>query len=397
LIGQAVMLAGGRGTRLGELARHIPKPVLEVGGQPFLGHVLWNLARHGVTDVVLAVGHLQQQVKTHIGDGSQFGVTVRYVTETQALGTAGGLRNCADWLDERFFLINGDSLFDINYLDLALTLELDDKALCALALRSVADAYRYGTVELHGPRITRFSEKGRQGSGLISGGVYACRRTLLEWIPPGFASLELEVFPRLVGRGWISGKVYQGFFIDIGIPEHLRLARATIPLWRRKPALFVERDCLDDQGERSLADVPREWGAVSCPSDALKRANDSGWLVLVIGPDAVVQPGLQEGGASSQAMRCMLARDGTHVEAYYLWPQPIVDCAPTQDRDNLPNDSPLTALLNATTDWNVDLPRSLLIAQDGTIAAAARKAGIVSVIGCAKAHAPHPAAGAHAR
>src|SRR5712671_242507 len=110
---QAVILVGGRGTRLGELTRTIPKPMLPVGGRPFLEYLLQLLRREGFTRVLFCTSHLAEAVQDHFGDGSRFGLTAGYTREPQPLGTGGALRFAREHLDEQFLVLNGDTIFDI--------------------------------------------------------------------------------------------------------------------------------------------------------------------------------------------------------------------------------------------------------------------------------------------
>ena len=141
LITQAVILAGGLGTRLGARSKDRPKPMQLVGEKPFLEYLIWNLKRYGVTDVLLSVGYLANVISDHFGNGERFGVRIRYVHESSPVGTGGALGLCAPLLAERFYFLNGDTLFDVNLDDLATQLQGPD-VIGALALRAVDDVSR---------------------------------------------------------------------------------------------------------------------------------------------------------------------------------------------------------------------------------------------------------------
>src|SRR5262245_60915692 len=240
VVKQAVVLAGGLGTRLGAATRHTPKPLLEVGGVPFLDHVLWNVTRHGIRRILLLTGHLALTFEARYGDGRAHGIHVEYAGEPAPRGTGGALALAVDHLDERFLLLNGDTLFDLNYLDLAT--RLDEGALAAVALRRVDDIARYGAARVRRGRVEAFAEKADGGPGAINGGVYAMRRAAVERLPAGLSSLERGLLPGLAAEGRLAGAVYDGFFVDIGVPETLAAARASVAAWRRKPALLLDRD-----------------------------------------------------------------------------------------------------------------------------------------------------------
>jgi D,D-heptose 1,7-bisphosphate phosphatase len=326
VVTQAVILAGGRGTRLGERSLDRPKPMQPVGGRPFLEHVVWNLRRQGVDRLVLSVGHLADVIIDHFGDGRRHGVSIDYVREESPQGTGGALRLCGPALADRFFLLNGDTLFDVNVADLAL-LARESGAAGALALRGVEDVSRYGAVVLDGHVIARFTEKEGRHPGLVSGGVAVLDRGILEAIPAGPCSLERDVFPGLAARRRLAGRGYSGFFLDIGLPETLDEAQRAVPAWRRKKALLLDRDGVlnVDEGYVCTADRFR-WtsGAVA----AIKAANDAGLLVLVI----TNQAGIARGYYSEDQFRGFTAwidgqlRDrGAHVDGWYHCPHHPVD------------------------------------------------------------------------
>jgi D-glycero-D-manno-heptose 1,7-bisphosphate phosphatase len=155
----------------------------------------------------------------------RFEMSIEVAVEPYEAGTGGALWHAREHLDERFFLLNGDSRFDVRLGDLGERLLGDLSAVGVVALRELADASRYGTVTLAGERIVEFAERPAQpGPGLISGGVYAFRRSLLGHLRER-CSLERDVLPSLAAAGALRGIAYDGYFIDIGVPEDLARAR----------------------------------------------------------------------------------------------------------------------------------------------------------------------------
>lgn len=224
---QCVILAGGRGTRLGPLTDHTPKPLVAVAGRPFLVWLVERAARLGFAEVLCLSGYLGGQIEAALGTGEPLGVSVRHLQEAAPAGTAGALALAADALDEEFLLLNGDTLFAFDWRDL---FAFPLPGVGALALRPVDDAGRYGRVELDAGRITAFREKSAEdGPGLINGGVYRLSRGLLAHIPQGFSSLEQDVFPGLAAAGRLGGLVREAPFIDIGVPASLALAQTFVP------------------------------------------------------------------------------------------------------------------------------------------------------------------------
>jgi len=238
---QAVILVGGRGTRLGQITNTVPKPMLPVGGRPFLDYQLWFLRKSGITKVVMCVGYLSETVKAHYGAVPPFGLHIVFSHEPVPAGTGGALGLARSHLDETFFVLNGDTILDLDLGALGTLLVEDPVALGALALRDMSDAGRYGRVSMEGRRITGFAEKSAGGPGLISGGVYCLRRSALDLLPAPPCSLEKDLFPRLAGEGRLLGKSCDGYFIDIGLPETLARADKELPEWMNtRNAKFAE-------------------------------------------------------------------------------------------------------------------------------------------------------------
>ena len=219
---QAVILAGGSGTRLRPLTSRVAKPVVTLVDRPFIVYMLDWLRRHGCTDVVLCCGFGAQGVAAVLGDGSDHGVSLRYVAESEPLGTGGPLLLARELLDERFVVCNGDILTDI---DLGAQLSAHERtgAAATLALVAVEDASAYGMVRLEPDgAVAEFVEKPSEpgpGGALISAGAYVLERSVLDLIAPGRqVSIEREVWPALIGAG-LYGYRANGYWLDIGTPE----------------------------------------------------------------------------------------------------------------------------------------------------------------------------------
>jgi mannose-1-phosphate guanylyltransferase len=219
---QAVILAGGSGTRLRPLTSRVAKPVVTLVDRPFIVYMLDWLRRHGFTDVILCCGFQAEGVQAVLGDGSAYGVSLRYVAESEPLGTGGPLLLARELLEERFVVCNGDILTDI---DLGAQLAAHERsgAAVTLALVAVEDASAYGMVRCAPDgAVLEFVEKPSgppTGDALISAGVYVLERSVLELIAPGRqVSIEREVWPALIGNG-LYGHVAEGYWLDIGTPE----------------------------------------------------------------------------------------------------------------------------------------------------------------------------------
>ncbi len=227
---QAVVLAGGRGTRLGALTRDTPKPLLPVAGRPFLEWLLLLLAEQGVEEAVLTVGYRADAFRGWRASADP-PVKVALVEEDEPLGTWGAVPRLLDRLDPVFALLNGDTILDVPLRRLAAVLSEAGTG-AAMALRRVDDASRFGAVELDGPRVVAFREKAETGPGWINGGVYLMRREVAARFPgPGPMSVERDVLPALVEGRELAALEVDGFFLDIGVPDTYDAAQRLVPAW----------------------------------------------------------------------------------------------------------------------------------------------------------------------
>jgi mannose-1-phosphate guanylyltransferase len=219
---QALILAGGEGTRLRPLTSTVPKPVVPLVDRPFIAFMLDWLRSHGVEDVVMSCGHLASGMRNVLGDGSAYGIALRYVEEPRPLGTGGALKYAESLLGDRFLMLNGDVLTDI---DLTVQIAQHERtgARATLALTPVEDPTNYGLVRTRdGGEVTEFVEKpapDQIDTRNISAGAYVLDRSVLELLEADQpASIERDVFPRLVGHG-LYGYISDAYWLDIGTPE----------------------------------------------------------------------------------------------------------------------------------------------------------------------------------
>jgi NDP-sugar pyrophosphorylase family protein len=220
---EAVVLAGGFGTRLRPVIGNHPKSMAVVAGKPFLEYLLHWLRKQDIREVVLCVGYRWQEVQEALGDGASMGIHLEYSVEDSVLGTAGALKNAEGFFKGTFLALNGDSYIDMKLSEM-IEFHYRKQAIVTLALVPMDDASRYGTVKLDAKgRIRAFEEKQRGGAhgGLINAGIYVLEPTILSRIPAGRqVSIEREIFPALVAEhASIYGFPVQGYFVDIGTPE----------------------------------------------------------------------------------------------------------------------------------------------------------------------------------
>ena len=278
---QAVILVGGEGTRLRPLTALRPKPIITLADRPFLVHMLEWLRGHGADDVILSCGFLPTQIEELLGDGSDLGISLRYAAEPEPRGTAGALKFCEDLLDDRFLMLNGDVLTDVDISAQIAQHEASDAA-CTLGLVPVDDPSAYGLVLLNEDNSVKgFLEKpepdqlGGIDEYLISAGIYVLERRVTDLIEPDIkVSIERIIWPQLVERGSLFGfAARDNYWMDIGTPG--RYLQGTF-------------DILDKTVDTDVE--------VTSPSDTVSSPSLVGEGAVIeagahVGPYAVIGPG----------------------------------------------------------------------------------------------------------
>ena len=224
---EVIVLAGGLGTRLRSVVHDIPKCMAPVSGQPFLYYLLTWLSGEGATHVVFSVGYLREQVISYV-QWQKWPFKVSFAIEEEPLGTGGGIRKALEYCsEEQVFVVNGDTFYPVQLR------RMPSLSPVTLALKPMKSFERYGAVQLDGVQVTAFREKQYCAEGLISGGVYSLRPSLvkLEQLPEKF-SFEREVLEPHSKAGGLTGWVNDAYFLDIGIPEDYARAQQELPEWQ---------------------------------------------------------------------------------------------------------------------------------------------------------------------
>lgn len=224
---EAIILAGGKGTRLKEVIKNIPKSMAPINGRPLLEYLMDDLLKHQIDHLILSVGYKKESIMDHFGATYQ-GVKVDYAIEDEPLGTGGAIKLAFQYVSgKRALVLNGDTLFKVDF-DEFFSFHEDHLAEFSLALKSMKDTYRYGAVvtDNHN-RITGFFEKGKQkGTGLINGGVYLINKELFSGFSfPAAFSLEKDCLETQVESHNFYGMECTNYFLDIGIPADYQKAQ----------------------------------------------------------------------------------------------------------------------------------------------------------------------------
>ncbi|HWS87716.1 MAG TPA: NDP-sugar synthase [Pyrinomonadaceae bacterium] len=298
---QALILAGGKGTRLRPLTVYTPKPVVPVCNRPFLLYQFDTLRRAGVTDVTLSLSYQPHKIEEKLGDGSEFGVNLSYTVEPQPMGTAGAYRFAADLIREPTVVFNGDIVTD---LDLRAVIREHDerKAVATVVLAPVEDPSAYGVVETDEEgRVKSFSEKPRADEvsvNTINAGTYILDPKVLDMIPEGESySFEYDLFPELLRRGerFYAHVPDDAYWLDIGAPSRYLQVHQDILAGRVRSVQLKKR-----RGECELATIAEV--------DELS----------LLGDDCTIKPGAQI--VNSVLGEGVHVEEKARVENSVIWP-----------------------------------------------------------------------------
>lgn len=381
-IRQCAILVGGLATRLGALAASTPKPLLTVGDRPFLAWLMREFLRFGVEEFVLLTGHLSERVEQtveHVARMLPRQVRITLSCEPFRAGTGGALYNASDKLDERFLLANGDSIFAPNLSHLLAQAACDSQEVVGrLALRTAADASRYGVALLDRDRITAFRERSPAGTpGVINTGVYVLHRRIVRYLSPQ-CSVERDVLPTLAGEGALRGTISSGYFIDIGIPDDLACAAVEVPKELRRPALILDRDGVLNVDHGYVGSKHRfEW--MNGAREAIRQATDAGAHVFIVTNQSGVARGFYDEKAVEALHRWIadqVRAIGGTIDDFRFCPfHPEATIAAYRRVSGWRKPKP-GMILDLIRRWELDPARSVLIGDQATDLAAATAAGI---------------------
>lgn len=320
---EAIILAGGFGTRLRHLVPDVPKPMAPVDGRPFLRYILDDLIQKGVTRVVLAVGYLKEIIIDYFGN-SYRGIEIIYSIEDTPLLTGGAVKKALEkCIADTVFVVNGDTYFDVELSGMK-SFKKRSGVKCVIAATYMYDFSRYGTLNLDkNSIILSFEEKKQLEKGIINGGIYLLDRNYLDDVDKDIFSLEKEVFESRVKKHEFAAFISNGYFIDIGIPEDYKKAQDDFkdkhPLMK---AVFFDRDGTLNVDTRYLH-KKEDMILVEGMPEFVKKWNDWGYKVIVVTNQSGIARGLysiEHMKGLHQYMNEKLSEFGAHIDAFYFCP-----------------------------------------------------------------------------
>lgn len=306
-INTAIIVAGGFGTRLRPLTESTPKPLLPIRGKPILEHVIRNLHKHGINNIIISIGYKAEQMQEYFGDGRWLGVSISYALETQPLGTGGAVKLASQNLTDPFFLVWGDNLMDVNFSRMEKEFRNSD-AQIIMALTPREDVENFGVAKLEQNKIITFVEKPKREeapSTLINAGAFIVDPSCLKLLPEGVSSIEKDCFEKLAPKGKIAAHIHQGQWFPTDTLEKYYHANAFFePIMNIKEKKIIIAD-VDDTICKSCQTIAPEM------TEQISRMIDQGYQFAFI--SGTKNEDLQE-MISSRLKRKhhLLATTGTH-------------------------------------------------------------------------------------
>lgn len=379
---EAIVLAGGFGTRLAHVVPDVCKPMAPVAGRPFLRYIMDQLAAAGFDRVVVADGYRRKQIEGFFG-GSYRGTAIEYSPEDTPLFTGGAVKKAlgrcqSDWV----FVLNGDTWLDVDFAAMeAAACDAPEGVSSVIAVKRMRDFERYGTVDVDADgTLIAFHEKRPCEEGLINAGVYLLRRDALNNMPEKF-SLESDYFERVVCDGALRAVECIGGFIDIGVPEDYELAQTMLaPLAKSWKLAMYDRDGTINVDTGHLHE-PEKLELIPSTVDIMRAYSvDPDFKVVVV----TNQAGIAKGLYTEADMRCLhrymegeLEKLGVRVDAWYFCPHHPDYTGPCECRKPAPG-----MLLAAIRDFDSDPSRCVMYGDKPSDEAAAQAAGVVFKWAC---------------
>ncbi len=316
---EAIILAGGMGTRLTERIKDMPKVMAPVNGVPFLDYVLNMLIRYGVRHFIFAVGYKAPAILDYYGS-SYKGVPIDYAFEDTPLGTGGAIKNAmALCAQPRAVVVNGDTLCDVN-LSAMLACHLEAGRPVTLCAKQMRDFDRYGSLEIKNGRVKSFNEKKPTGCGKINSGVYIVEKSLFDAIHETVFSFEKAVLEN--ENIHITAFETDGYFIDIGIPEDYDKAIEQLDSFITAKAVFIDRDGTLNREVNYLSNSG-DFSFIYGAPQAVEKLHQMGYLVIVVTNQAGIAKGYYNECAVNKLhgyIDKLLEEENTYIDAYYYCP-----------------------------------------------------------------------------
>lgn len=376
---KAVIMAGGKGTRIASVASDIPKPMIPIADRPILEHQIACLEHQGFDDIILIVGHLGNVIETYFEDGSRFGVNITYFHEEEPLGTAGALFYFKDILKEDFILLNGDIMIDVDF-DRFIKYHKEKQALASLFTHPNSHPYDSALIETDKDgRVIRWIHKEETRDvykNRVNAGIHILSPKLLAGLTePRKTDLDRELLKPLVSSGRLFAYDSPEYVKDMGTPERYRLVCEDYQtgkiheknLLNKQKAVFLDRDGTINQ-YKGFITQPDELELIEGTAEAIRKINSSGYLAIVVSNQPVIARGdctEEELCRIHNKMETDLGKQGAYIDALYYCPhhpnkgfegeraEYKIECNCRKPKPGM--------LLQAAKEYNIDLSQSYMV------------------------------------
>lgn len=395
---KAIILAGGRGKRLGPLTEKTPKPMLKIGQLPLLARQIEFLRQYGIKNVVLLTHYLPEIIEKYFQDGSNFGVKISYLKEKKPLGTAGGLKEIGNRLKEDFLLLYGDVMMNMDLKKL-LVFHRKRKSACTLVLHPNDHPQDSDLVELdQNQRIVTFHPKPRPKNkyfrNLVNAGLYVISPQILKYIRKGLKTdFGKDVFPKIVKKEALYGYVTHEYLKDMGTPQRLAEVRkdyqsGKIKRLNRKnqrKAIFFDRDGVINKTDGDVLKI-NDFKLFPGTAQAIRKINDSEFLAIVVTNQPAVAKGfcsMEELENIHKKMEAVLGEKSAKLDGIYFCPHhPDKGFAGENLKYKIRcscRKPKIGMIKKAEKDFNLDLKHSYIIGDSWRDILCGRKAGMTAI------------------
>lgn len=395
---QTVIMAGGKGTRIASVNAEVPKPMLEVCGKPILEHQIEVLKRQKLTDIILVIGYLGNVIRDYFQDGSKYGVHISYIEEKELLGTAGSFYYLKDIIQDDFFLLNGDLIFDVD-LHRFMNFHKEKHALATLFTHPNNHPYDSGLIIANDDgTITKWIHKEEERGFLrnrVNAGIHIISPMVLErFTELKKTDLDREVLKPLIPSGRVYAYDSPEYVKDMGTPERYRQVEQDLlkgrvrarNLDRKQKCIFLDRDGTLNVYKGFLTDI-EELELIPGTAEALKCINSSEYLAIVITNQPVIARGecsVQELEEIHNKLETLLGKEGAYIDALYYCPhhpdkgfegerpEYKIECGCRKPKPGM--------FLKAAEDYNIDLSQSIMIGDGKNDMEAGKAAGCQTIL-----------------
>ena len=395
---KAVLMAGGKGTRISTIAQDIPKPLVPIEGKPVLVREIECLRDQGFTELIITVSHMRQQIIDYFGDGSKFGVSIEYYVENEPLGNAGALFRIKDKLSNTFLLLNADSIFDIDF-NKFVAYHNSKGGLVTLFTHPNSHPYDSGLIVSNENKevikwLSKDDERPTWYKNRVNAGLHVIDKKVLDVeITTDKVDLDRQLLKPLQGTGKMFVYDSPEYVKDMGTPDryysvcedYKKGVVKAKNLKNKQKAIFLDRDGTINKYVGFLRNID-DFELIDGVADAIKKINSSGYLAIVVTNQPVIARGevtYNQLDEIHNKMETLLGNEGAYVDAIYFCPhhphkgyegevpELKIDCDCRKPKPGM--------LFNAAKDYNIDLSKSYMIGDDDNDVLAGEAAGCRSI------------------